>query len=140
MNPWMQLIGPAVRNLLVGDAQVASYVGTRVYPHGTATDPDWPYITYVVPLGSREEYVHGADSPPLIVVRLQVDWWCTSYAQAVELGDEVMRVLGTSEITLANWGTCKLFPMDGGGITNEEESGVTYFRGMKRYWALLVES
>lgn len=138
MNPWLQLIGPAVRNLLVNDPGVTAYVGTRVYPHGAATDPDWPYITYVIPLSTREEYVHGEDGPPLIFVRFQVDWWCTSYAQAVELGDEVMRVLGTGEVTIANWGTCKLFPSEGGEITQEEEAGARYWRGTKRFWLLLA--
>lgn len=134
---WAGLLATAVRNLLIGDSTVSGLVGTRVYPMGSAQSPTMPYITYVCPLTDRQEYTHGVAAPQLNYARMQVDYWAPTYTAAVAGYDAVFSCLGEAEVTVTNWGTAKLFPAVAGGISTEEVDGVTLWRGMRRYWAML---
>jgi len=137
MNAWMEELAKALRAHIVGDDSITTFVDTRVYPAGVAENPAMPYITYTLPISSRHEYVLGVVDPAASWVRFQVDWYSTSYTEAVQLGDALFVSLATATLTVSGWGSVRVFPLPTGFVEKQEEAGVTYFRGMHRYWVLL---
>jgi hypothetical protein len=134
----MSLVGPALFTLLSTDSGVKAIVSARVYPHGSATNPAMPYVTYVAPLGDRPVYVHNGDAPALEFVQIQVDWWATSYGAAVTLGDAVMAALECKSVSITGWGTARLLSSGGWPVESATEGGTPYWRGTRRYWLLLA--
>lgn len=137
MASWAAPLAVALRSLLQADQGVTALT-TRVYPMGTAQNPQFPYITYVCPLTDRQDYAHGVAEPQLNYARLQVDVWATSYADAVALYDAVFACLGKATVTVPGWGTAKVFPDVAGGVFTEQVNNVTVWRGMRRYWVMLT--
>ena len=131
--PWMQQLGPAIFKLLASDQNVKNLVGTRIFPHGSAKNPQMPYITYVIPLADRQIYAHAEQEPVGNFIEIQIDWWCPSYEVAMRLGDALYQALECADITIPGWSTGRLFAWGGWPIETATEGGTTYWRGTRRY-------
>lgn len=86
------------RNALIGDADVAAVVGTRVYPVIAPATADVPFITYRRSGVQRQHTLSGPMGMPTVL--LTVDLFCTTYEAVRDLADKVRRVLdgfGTAE-------------------------------------------
>lgn len=133
---WMYNLAKAVKAALAADTGVTGYVSTRIYPSRSVQNPTYPYITYTAPLYDGPEHILGTNDPILNRVQLQIDWWTQTYTDVVNLGDAIFLALDGTEITVAGWGTARL-EADYSTILDEDINGVIYWRGIRRYRALL---
>ena len=76
-----------LRAALLADGTVSGLVGTRVYPEVMPHDVTYPAISYQRVSTVRTQFLTGVDD--FTQVRLQVDCWASSYADAKSLANAV---------------------------------------------------
>lgn len=76
-----------LRNLLLGDSQVAAACGARVWHQGSVAGGAFPHISFFQVTGNKQK-LSG-----LYNKTFQVDVWALNYSDARPLADAVTRVL-----------------------------------------------
>jgi hypothetical protein len=81
----------ALRSRLTGDAEVAGYVGTRIYPTIVAQNAAFPYIRYQTVSDPRPEHLSGYQSAR--VSRVQIDCFAKKYIDARAIAEAVIEAV-----------------------------------------------
>lgn len=84
-------IRPALRAVLLGDVDVSSVVGTRIYPAQIPQGVTDPSIVYSIITEDTDYHMNGPSG--LKTDRIQIDCWAQESDQAVSLANDVEDVL-----------------------------------------------
>lgn len=94
------MIEPGIVALTLADAATAALIGTRIYPLLLPDDCPLPAVSYHL-ISTVDSYT--LDGPlSLVQVRLQIDCWGTSYADARAAAQVLKKLLNGYTGTLPN--------------------------------------
>jgi hypothetical protein len=137
-NAWAKKLATALVTAIKADSGIHTVAEDRIYPMGSIVNPTYPYLTYVLPLADRPRHVYAGNSPVSEDVWFQVDGWAATYSSCVDVMDAVIAALDGKTLTITSWGVPRLEATGGMAISDYEIDGVKYWRGMRRYRAILA--
>lgn len=136
---WQAKLATAIRAALIGNATVAGYVSARVYPGDAGQDPTYAYIVYHCPLSDRTEHLLGSNDVACNHVTFQIDYFTKTYTDGVGLGDAIFQLMDGKVLTVTGWGSPRCEGAGGGPPEAFYKDGERYWRGFRRYRALLAK-